>query len=176
MKLTRIICQAVGLKVATSASAVCLVIAGIGLINAQSPGADNHVTICHRTGSASNPYVVTTLDVEGILAGHIEHEQTGNGPGGDIIPPFTFNGVTYSKNMDTVFANGTTGATIADNGCNILSEPTPTPTVPQPPAPPAPVPEPMTIILFGTGLASIGMAANRRFRRKGSGDDVRSIE
>lgn len=45
---------------------------------------------------------------------------------------------------------------------------TPTPTTPTPttPIPPAPVPEPMTIILFGTGLASIGLAARRRFGKK----------
>jgi hypothetical protein len=43
--------------------------------------------------------------------------------------------------------------------------PTMTPTVT--PTPPEPVPEPMTILLFGTGLASIGMAARRRFGKKG---------
>ncbi len=43
---------------------------------------------------------------------------------------------------------------------------TPTTLTPTTPTPPAPVPEPMTIILFGTGLASIGMAARRRFGKK----------
>jgi hypothetical protein len=38
--------------------------------------------------------------------------------------------------------------------------PTPTP-------PPEPVPEPMTILLFGTGLAGIGLAARRKFGKKG---------
>lgn len=57
--------------------------------------------------------------------------------------------------------------------------PTPTPTATPPmtptPTPPEPVPEPMTILLFGTGLASIGLAARRRFGRKdaanGGGDE-----
>ena len=45
--------------------------------------------------------------------------------------------------------------------------PTPTPTTPKPtPTPPEPVPEPMTILLFGTGLASIGLAARRKFGKK----------
>jgi hypothetical protein len=46
--------------------------------------------------------------------------------------------------------------------------PTPTPTPPMTPSPtpPEPVPEPMTILLFGTGLASIGLAARRRFGKR----------
>lgn len=34
------------------------------------------------------------------------------------------------------------------------------------PTPPEPVPEPMTILLFGSGLASIGMAARKRLGKK----------
>ena len=49
--------------------------------------------------------------------------------------------------------------------------PTPTPTetptmTPTPTPPPEPVPEPMTILLFGTGLAGIGMGARRKFGKK----------
>lgn len=44
--------------------------------------------------------------------------------------------------------------------------PTPTPTTPTPTPPKEPVPEPMTILLFGTGLASIGLAARRKFGKK----------
>jgi hypothetical protein len=43
--------------------------------------------------------------------------------------------------------------------------PTPTPTM-TPTPPPEPIPEPMTILLFGTGLAGVGLAARRRFGKK----------
>ncbi len=49
--------------------------------------------------------------------------------------------------------------------------PTPTPITPTP-TPPQPVPEPVTILLFGTGLAGIGLAARRRFGKKKSEDEV----
>ncbi len=43
---------------------------------------------------------------------------------------------------------------------------TPTPTTMTPTPTTEPVPEPMTILLFGTGLASIGLAARRKFGKK----------
>lgn len=159
---------------------------GGSAITAQSPNAGYHVTICHRTGSASNPYIIISPDVAGVVNGHMDHEQTGNGLGGDIIPSFVYNGVTYSKNLSTIFPNGMTGATILSNGCKLKPGPTPTPsptppgqtptpTPPPPPpvspTPPAPVPEPVTLVLFGTGLASIGFAARRKFGKKSESSD-----
>ncbi len=48
---------------------------------------------------------------------------------------------------------------------------TPTPKTPPPsPTPHEPVPEPVTILLFGTGLASIGLAARRKYGKRGSGE------
>ena len=54
--------------------------------------------------------------------------------------------------------------------------PTPTPSVTPTPTPPEPIPEPMTILLFGTGLASIGLAARRRFGKKGEQSDEKEEE
>src|SRR5438552_1861437 len=45
--------------------------------SAPSASAENRVTICHRTGSESNPYVVITID-ENALPAHLEH--------GDLYP------------------------------------------------------------------------------------------
>lgn len=53
--------------------------------------------------------------------------------------------------------------------------PTPPPMTPTP-TPPEPVPEPMTILLFGTGLASIGMAARRKFGKKRDADEEKEEE
>lgn len=54
--------------------------------------------------------------------------------------------------------------------------PTPTPPITPTPTPPEPVPEPMTILLFGTGLASIGLAARRKFGKKSDSGDEKEEE
>ncbi|MBK8303216.1 MAG: PEP-CTERM sorting domain-containing protein [Chloracidobacterium sp.] len=56
--------------------------------------------------------------------------------------------------------------------------PTPdkTPPMTPTPTPPEPVPEPVTILLFGTGLASIGLAARRKFGKKGESGDEKEEE
>jgi hypothetical protein len=54
------------------------------------------VTLCHATGSTTNPYVRITVAAAGAYNGHFrQHEDLGMG---DIIPPFTFRGQTYSLN------------------------------------------------------------------------------
>ena len=54
--------------------------------------------------------------------------------------------------------------------------PTPTPIITPTPAvtppPPEPVPEPMTLLLFGTGLASIGLAARKKFGKKKDEEEI----
>jgi ABC-type sugar transport system substrate-binding protein len=68
------------------------------------------VPICHRTGSAKNPYVVITVDVAAIAArepgGHHSHDQVGSGPDGDIIPPVS--GHTVGKNWAGQWQPGAT--------------------------------------------------------------------
>jgi len=54
---------------------------------------------------------------------------------------------------------------------SLTPTPTPTPSFTPSPTPPQPVPEPFTLLLFGTGLTSIGVAARKRFGKKSSEDE-----
>lgn len=84
-----------------------------------SSGKSGHVTICHRTGSHHNPYVVISPSASGVYHGHYsEHNEhavfpntAADGKWGDIIPPFQYKGVTYSLNWDAA------GQAIWSNGC-----------------------------------------------------------
>ncbi|MEA2453389.1 MAG: hypothetical protein QOG04_2099 [Actinomycetota bacterium] len=67
---------------------------------------DHKVTICHATGSATNPFVMITPAASGVFHGHLGHQD-----GRDIVPPFTYNGQTYSQNWDDE------GQAMFNNGC-----------------------------------------------------------
>src|SRR5665213_800608 len=66
------------------------------------------VTICHATGSSSNPYVRISPSASGVFHGHLGHQD-----GRDIVPPFTWKGQTLSENWD---ANG---MAIYNAGCTV---------------------------------------------------------
>jgi hypothetical protein len=81
------------------------------------PGADHgangdRVTICHATGSASNPFVVITPSAEGVLHGHYDHQDQR-----DIIPPFSVGDESYPG------LNWGSGQTTFDNGCQVPERP-----------------------------------------------------
>ena len=65
-----------------------------------------HVTICHATGSSTNPYVRISPSVSGVFHGHMGHQD-----GRDIIPAFTYEGHTYSLNWDAA------GQALYNAGC-----------------------------------------------------------
>jgi hypothetical protein len=84
------------------------------------------VTICHRTNSNTNPYVVITVDVsaaDGSLGkggnDHTHHDGPVWNPSlkdahikwGDIIPPYTYNGTSFPG------MNWPAGQAIHENGC-----------------------------------------------------------
>lgn len=74
-----------------------------------SPGPPGKVTICHATGSASNPYVQITVSEKAVREGR-GHNRDGHQAGEDIIPP----GQSYDpdgRNWDLA------SQTIYDDGC-----------------------------------------------------------
>ena len=83
--------------------------AALWLLGGSVAGADEHkVTICHATGSDSNPYVLQSPAASGVVHGHMGHQG-----GQDIVPPFEYKGQTYSQNWDA------TGQAIFGNGCQV---------------------------------------------------------
>jgi hypothetical protein len=67
---------------------------------------DHKISICHATKSTTNPYVHISIAKTAAYHAHIAHQD-----GEDIIPPFGYNGQTYSQNWDS------TGQAIHHNGC-----------------------------------------------------------
>ena len=97
---------------------VILAMVGLGSTLASGVVAEagqDHVTICHATGSRTNPYVTISPSVSGVFHGHLAQH------GRDIVPPFEYQGQTYSLNWDAG------GRAIFDNGCVPPAAPTKVP-------------------------------------------------
>jgi SdrD B-like domain/Prealbumin-like fold domain len=71
---------------------------------------NDDVTICHATGSDTNPFVKETVSEEGVVNGHL---GDGHQNGEDIVPPFYHQGQNYSQNWDDA------GRAIWHNDCRI---------------------------------------------------------
>jgi hypothetical protein len=146
------------------ATLAALAVGGIGVLSASAQGGnEDNVTLCHATDSATNPYVVITIDQNGI-----DNINTGpNGHGthtgplvtseaeaqalkdqhiqwGDIIPAFNIGGVNFPG-----LNNTPAGLAILANGCNFVTPTPPTQppvttapptTAPKAPTPPVQVP------------------------------------
>lgn len=106
-------------------------------------GQDNHteVTICHATGSNTNPYNQVTVDedaVDGNGNGNSDHNQDGHQNGEDIIPPGSWD--ADGRNWDAAHI------AIYENDCDpVASSPSPSPSPhvsPTPSVSPSPSPSP----------------------------------
>jgi hypothetical protein len=117
-------------------SLAVLGVTGLALLGATAPAQagdnsdnDHKITICHATGSESNPYVSMTVDVHAAKA-HFGHQN-----GGDIIPG---NDEWPGQNWDD------DGQATYDNGCVPCPPPVDTPEEPPvvtPEEPPVVTPE-----------------------------------
>jgi hypothetical protein len=70
-----------------------------------STNSADKVTICHATGSDTNPFVKISPSAAGVFNGHLATSNGGNAGADhqgaeDIIPPFEYQGTTYSQNWD----------------------------------------------------------------------------
>ena len=80
---------------------------GIASVPAESASPER-VTICHATGSASNPYVQITVSDNAVREGRA-HNRDGHQGGEDIIPPGPHDPDGRNWSLD--------GQATYDNGC-----------------------------------------------------------
>lgn len=81
--------------------------------NNGSNNAGNKVTLCHATGSATNPFVTITVNANGAISGHAGNSHQ---DGRDIIPSFTYN----DKGSQATFPGqnlGGSGQATLNNNC-----------------------------------------------------------
>jgi hypothetical protein len=99
-----------------AAAAVLMAVpVGVSASNSNS-NAGNKVTICHATGSNTNPFVVISPNANGVINGHYGHQDAR-----DIIPSFNYNDHGTTKTFaGQNLANG--GQAVLDNGCKVPSE------------------------------------------------------
>jgi hypothetical protein len=73
----------------------------------------DQVTLCHATGSDTNPYEEITIDAAGAFNGHYGEGNGNHQNAEDIIPPFTYQGQEYEQNYDAE------GQAILEAGCEV---------------------------------------------------------
>ena len=101
----------------------------LGFQTVANAAADPKVTLCHATGSETNPYVQITVAAAAAYNGHLGSDHQN---GEDIIPSFTYKGETYGPQGDQ---------SILSNGCAVEVEPTEPPEPTDTPEPPVDEPK-----------------------------------
>ncbi|WP_457962766.1 hypothetical protein M1E17_14795 [Arthrobacter sp. D1-29] len=84
-----------------------------GAVTPPKGNGDHKITICHATGSASNPFVVITISLNGLNG----HAGAGHQNGEDIIPPNSGNIVPGGQNWTAE------GQATFNNGCVPVKRP-----------------------------------------------------
>ena len=83
-------------------------LSAVGSVSPPSASASpNTVTICHATGSASNPYVQITVSENAVRDGK-GHNRDGHQNGEDIIPPGPYDpdGRNWDAARQTIYNDG----------------------------------------------------------------------
>ena len=91
------------------AGVACLLVGCVGAAWAAPvlAGPADSVTICHATGSSSNPYVQVTVNANAVREGRA-HNRDGHQDGEDIIPPGPSDpdGRNWDPEHQTIFDDG----------------------------------------------------------------------
>lgn len=79
---------------------------GMGALTTAS-ASPNRVTICHATGSSSNPYVLITVNENAVREGR-GHNRDGHQRGEDIIPPGSYDpdGRNWTAEGQVIYRDG----------------------------------------------------------------------
>jgi len=103
------------MSIAAGAATLLIAAAPAAVMAASNSNAHDKVTICHATGSQTNPFVVITPNANGVVSGHEAHQDSR-----DIIPPFDYNDHGSTKHFagQNFDANG---QAIFDNGCKVAT-------------------------------------------------------
>jgi uncharacterized repeat protein (TIGR01451 family) len=125
------------MRAAAAVAALTVAVVPLAAVTAAASqgGSDDHkVTLCHRTNSENNPYVVITIDKAGVFkTGHDGHDEGGvyqagdkaNGVRwGDIIPAFDYYASPQDEKAGTKsqypgLNNTAEGTAILENGCQV---------------------------------------------------------
>lgn len=77
-------------------------------VNTAVAAQDDKISICHASGSDTNPYNMITISKSAAFHAHVNHQDDQ-----DIVPPFTYNGQSVSQNWNAE------GQAIYYNNCEL---------------------------------------------------------
>jgi hypothetical protein len=108
---------------------VCLLVGSYAAV--AFAGQSDKVTLCHLADGPAQAGLITVAPAAAYNGHYLQHTA-------DIIPPFEFQGETYSLNWTGSFPEECAGVTTTEPGTTTEEPPPPTTTEEEPPSPPTP--------------------------------------